>query len=89
MKLSANAKAIYEDMDIQYSRCITRLNEKEYFKAKLDAYTITGYVGAIKNAFNSDCITKDELIHLSEVLKCYLLTISNLLPKSGVMSDDE
>lgn len=89
MKLSANAKAIYEDMDIQYSRCITRLNEKEYFKAGLDAYTITGYIGAIKNAFNSDCITKDEQVHLSEVLRCYLLTISNLLPKSEVMSDDE
>lgn len=41
------------------------------------------------NAFNTDYITKDELIHLLEVLKCYLLNISNLLPKSEVMSDDE
>lgn len=89
MKLSVNAKVIYEDMDIQYSRCITRLIEKEYFKAALDAYTITGYRGAITNAFNSDCITKDEQVHLLEVLKCYLLAISNLLSKSEVMSDDE
>ena len=89
MKLSANAEAIYEDMDIQYSRCITRLIEKEYFKAGLDAYTITGYRGVITNAFNSDCITKDEQVHLLQVLKCYLLAISNLLSKSEVMSDDE
>lgn len=89
MELSASAKAIYEDMNIQYSRCITRLMEKEYFKAGLDAYTITGYRVAITNAFNSDCITMDEQVHLLEVLKCYLLAISNLLSKSEVMLDDE
>ena len=89
MKLSANAEAIFKDMEIQYSRCITRLYEKEYFQAGLDGYIITDYKGAITNAFNSDCITKDEAIHLLEELKCYLLTISNLLSKSEVMSDDE
>lgn len=87
MKLSTNAKAIFEDMEIQYSRCITRLYEKEYFKAGLDGYTITGYKGAITNAFNSECITKDEAVHLLEVLKCYLMSISKLLEESEVMLD--
>lgn len=89
MKLSTNAKAIYKDMESQYSRCITRIYEKEYFQADLDAYTITGYKGAITNAFDSGCITKDEAVHLLEVLKCYLLTISKLLPRSEGVSDDE
>lgn len=89
MKLSANAEAIFRDMEIQYSRCITRLYEKEYFQAGIDAYTITGYKGAITKAFDNDCITKDEAIHLLEVLKCYLMSISKLLEESCVMSDDE
>lgn len=89
MKLSANAEAIFRDMEIQYSRCITRLYENEYFKACIDRYTITGYKGAITKAFDNDCITKDEAIHLLEVLKCYLMSISKLLEESQVMSDDE
>lgn len=56
-------------------------------KAGLDAYTITGYRGCITKAFNSSSITKDEQVHLLEVLKCYLLAISNLLSKSEVMLD--
>ena len=32
---------------------------------------------------------KDELVHLLEVLKCYLMSISKLLAQSEVMSDDE
>lgn len=89
MKLSANAEAIFKDMEIHYSRCITRLYEKEHFKAGLDGYTIIGYKGAITNAFDSGCITMDEAIHLLEVLKCYLMSISKLLEKSEVLSDDE
>ena len=85
MKMSPNAKAIYEDMDIQYSRCVARMVEKEYFKAGLEAYIITGYIGTITNAFNSDRSTMDEQVYLLEVLKCYLLAISNLLSKSEVM----
>lgn len=82
MKLSANAEAIFRDMEIQYSRCITRLYEKEYFQAGIDAYTIIGYKDAITKAFDSDCITKDEAIHLLEVLNCYLISISKLLEES-------
>lgn len=85
MKLSTNAEAIFRDMEIQYSRCITRLYEKEYFQASLDAYTITGYRVAITKAFDNDCITKDEAIHLLEVLNCYLISISKLLGESKVM----
>ena len=87
MKLSTNAEAIYKDMESQYSRFITRLYEKEYFKAAIDGYTIAGYKGAITNAFNSECITKYETVHLLEVLKCYLMTISKLLEESEMMLD--
>lgn len=89
MKLSTNAKAIYKDMESQYSRCITRIYEKEYFQAGLDGYTIPGYKDAITKAFDSGCITKDEAVHLLELLKCYLLTISKLLSQSEVLSDGE
>ena len=81
MKLSANAEAIYKDMETKYSRCITRAYEKKYFQAGLDGYTITAYNEVIKNAFNSECITKDEAIHLSEILKCFLISIHKLLEK--------
>lgn len=87
MKLSTNAEAIYKDMESQYSRCITRLYEKKYFQASLDAYTITSYKGVITIAFNSERITKDEAAHLLEVLKCYLMAISKLLEESAVMMD--
>ena len=87
MKLSANAEAIFKDMENHYSRCITRVYEKKYFQAGLDGYTITGYKDAIKNAYNSECINKDEATHLLEVLKCYLMSINKLLEKSEVMSD--
>lgn len=82
MKLSANAEAIFRDMEIQYSRCITRLYEKEYFQACIDAYTIMGYKDVITKAFDNDCISKDEAIHLLEVLNCYLISISKLLEES-------
>lgn len=82
MKLSANEEAIFRDMEIQYSRCITRLYKKEYFQAGIDAYTITGYKDAITKAFDNDCITKDEAIHLLEVLNCYLIFISKLMKES-------
>lgn len=84
MKLSTNAEAIFRDMEAQYSRCITRFYEKEYFQAGLDGYILTGYKSAITNAFDNDCITKDEAIHLLEVLKCYLMYISDLLEESEV-----
>lgn len=87
MKLSANAEAIYKDMETKYSRCITRVYEKKYFQAGLDGYTITAYKDVIKNAFNSDCITKDEAVHLFEILKCFLMSIHKLLEKSEVMKD--
>jgi hypothetical protein len=86
MKLSKNAEAIYKDMENKYSRCITRVYEKKYFQAGLDGYTITAYKEAIDNAYNSDCITKDEAVHLLKVLKCYLISISKLLEESEVMS---
>ena len=82
MKLSANAEAIFRDMEIQYSRCITRLYEKEYLQADIEAYIIMGYKGVITMAFDNDWITKDEAIHLLEVLKCYLISISKLLEES-------
>lgn len=87
MKLSANAEAIYKDMENQYSRCITRVYEKKYFQAGLDGYTITAYKYAIENAFHSECITKDEAVHLLEVLKCYLMYINKLLEESEVMKN--
>ena len=87
MKLSANAEAIYKDMEIKYSRCITRVYEKKYFKAGLDGYTITAYKEVIKNAFHSECITKDEEVHLFEILKCFLMSINKLLEESEVMKD--
>lgn len=87
MKLSANAEAIYKDMETKYSRCITRAYEKKYFQAGLDVYTIISYKDAIKNAFNNDCITKDEAVHLFEILKCFLMSIHKLLEESEVMKD--
>lgn len=87
MKLSKYAEMIYKDMTYQYFRCIERLEKKELFKAGLYGYTITGYKGAITNAFNSECITKDEAVHLLEVLKCYLMFISKLLEESEVKLD--
>lgn len=87
MKLSANAEAIYRDMETKYSRCITRAYEKKYFQAGLDGYTITAYKEAIKNAYNSECITKDEAVHLFEILKLFLMSINKLLEKSEVMKD--
>jgi hypothetical protein len=75
MKLSANAEAIFKDMEIQHSRCITRLYEKEYFQSALDGHIIMGYKRAITDAFDSDCVTKDEAAHLLE--------------GSKVMPDDE
>lgn len=90
MKLSANAEAIFKDMETQYSRCITRLYEKKYFQASLDAYTIAGYKGIITIVFDKAFITKDEAEHLLEVLTCYLTSINKLLEEeSVVMSDDE
>lgn len=59
--------------------------EKKHFQAELDAYTIKGYKDAIKNAYNSECITKDEAVHLLEVLKCYLISIQKLLKESGAI----
>lgn len=87
MKLSANAEAIYNDMETKYSRCITRVYEKKYFQAGIDGYTITGYKDAINNAYNSECVTKDEALFLLEVLKCYLMFIHKLLEESEVMKD--
>lgn len=71
MKLLANAEAIFKDMENQYSRCITMVYEKKYFQAGLYVYTIT----------------KDEAVHLLEVLKCYLMSIGKLLEESEVMLD--
>lgn len=87
MKLSANAEAIYKDMETKYSRCITRAYEKKYFQAGLDGYTITAYKDAIKNAFNSDCITEYEAVHLFEILKCFLTSIHKLLEESEVIKN--
>lgn len=88
MKLSANAEAIYKDMSTKYSRCLTRFYEEKYFKAGLDVCTITAYTEAIKKAYNSEFITKDEAVHLLEVLKCYLMAINKLSEeKFEVMKD--
>lgn len=87
MKLSTNARSIYNDMTMMYTRCLKRIKQEEFFKAGLDGYTITGYKGAIINAFNSACITKDEAVHLLEVLECYLMTISRSPEESEVMLD--
>lgn len=87
MKLSPNAEAIFKDMENKYSRCITSVYEKKYFQAELDAYTIKGYKDAIKNAYNSECISKDEEVHLLEVLKCYLMSIQKLLKESEAIID--
>lgn len=87
MKISANAEAIVKDMEIKYSRCITRIYEKKYFQAGLDGYTIKAYKEAIENTYNSGCITKDEAVQLFKLLKCFLNSIHKLLEKSEVMKD--
>lgn len=50
-----------------------------------NAKTISRYID-IKCAKSSDFVN-DEAVHLLEVLKCYLLSISKLLAESEVMAD--
>lgn len=87
MKLSANAEAIFKDMENLYSRCITRVYKKKYFQAGLDGYTISSYKEAIKGAYNSECITKDEAVHLLVILNCFLRSLNKLVEKREVMKD--
>ena len=79
MKLSTFAEAIYKDMENQYSRCLIRVGKKELFKAGLDAFILGAYKDAIDKAYDSGCITKDEGLHLFEVLKCFVNGISKLI----------
>lgn len=72
MKLSANAKAIYNDMTMLYTRCLKRVKQEEYFKAGLDAYLITGYKEAIVDVKRSGTIYNHDTAHLLKILKYYL-----------------
>lgn len=87
MKLSANAEAIYKDMENQYSRCITRVYEKKYFQAALDAYLITGYEDAILNAEMTSNINNKDTKYLLKLLREYVMDIYNKLKESEVMKN--
>ena len=45
MKISANAEEIFNDMNTLFKRFVRRIEQKELFKAGLDAYLMTGYKG--------------------------------------------
>lgn len=72
MKLSTNARAIYNDMTMMYTRYLKRIKQEEFFKAELDAYLITGYKEAILNAKRSGAIDNHDTCHLLKILKYYL-----------------
>lgn len=72
MKLSTNARAIYNDMTMVYTRCLKRIKQEEFFKAGVDAYLITGYKEAIFNAKRSGTINNHDTTHLLKILKYYL-----------------
>ena len=79
MKLSKYAEMIYKDMTYQYSRCIERLEKEELFKAGLDVLTIGSYRTGIKKAYDMEYITNDDVLHLIELLDCYLSNISKMI----------
>lgn len=79
MKLSKYAEMIYKDMTYQYSRCIIRLEKGELFKAGLDVYNIGSYRTSIKKSYDMEYITNDDVLHLIEVLDCYLSRISKTI----------
>lgn len=87
MKLSLNAEAIFKDMENQYSRCITRVYEKKYFQAALDAYLITGYEDAIFNAEMTGNINNKETKYLLKLLREFVMDIYNKLKGIEVMKD--
>lgn len=72
MKLSANARAIYNDMTMMYTRCLDRIKQEEFFEAGLDAYVITGYKEAIFNAKRIGTIDNHDTTLLLKILKYYL-----------------
>lgn len=87
MKLSANAEAIYKDMEKQYSRCITRVYEKKYLQAGLYAYLITGYEDAIFNAEITGNINNKDTKYLLKLLREFVMDIYNKLKESEVMKN--
>ena len=72
MKLSLNARAIYNDMTMMHTRCLKRIKQEEFFEAVVDAYLITGYKEAIFNAKRSGVIDNHDTTHLLKILKYYL-----------------
>lgn len=87
MKLSANAEEIFKDMENQYSRCITRVYEKKYFQAVLDAYLITGYEDAIFNAEMTGNINNKDTKYLLKLLREFVMDIYNKLKGIEVMKN--
>ena len=79
MKLSANAEAIFNDMNTLFKRFVRRIEQKELFKAGLDAYLMTGYKEAIVSANDNDMIGKDDTLCLCEALRTMLINMHNLL----------
>lgn len=89
MKLSTNARAIYNDMTMMYTRCLKRIKQEEFFKAGLDACLITGYKEAIFNAKRSGTIDNHDTTYLLKLLREYLIDSYNKLKGIEVMFDDE
>lgn len=71
MKLSTNARSIYNDMTMMYTRCLQRIKQEEFFEAGLDAYLIAGYKEAIFNAKRSGTIDNHDTTYLLKILKYY------------------
>lgn len=79
MKLSANAEEIFNDMNTLFKRFVRRIEQKELFKAGLDAYLMTGYKGAIFSASDNGMIDKQDMLCLCEALRTMLINMHNLL----------
>lgn len=89
MKLSTNAKVIYNDMTMLYNRCLKRIKQEEFFKAGLDVYLITGYKEAIFNAKRSGIIDNHDTTHLLRILKYYLEDVYSAIKGIEVKLDGE
>lgn len=79
MKISANAEAIFNDMNTLFKRFVRRIEQKELFKAELDAYLMTGYKGAIISANDNGVIGEEDTLWLYEALRSMLINMHNLL----------
>ena len=79
MKISANAEAIFNDMNTLFKRFVRRIEQKELFKAGLDACLMTGYKRAIVSANDNGMIGKDDTLWLYEALRTMLINMHNLL----------